>query len=339
MMETRILGKDLTVSAVGLGCMGFSHAYGAPTDEKETVCLLRRAFELGYTFFDTAEVYGTSDDPHINEALVGKALAPVRDQVVIATKFGLRFDFESGNVPVPLIPDSCPDTIRKSVEGSLKRLDTDHIDLYFQHRIDPDVEPETVAGVMADLIKEGRILHWGISEANEDYLRRANTVCPVTAVQNRYSMMARHYENLFPVLEELGVGLVAFSPMANGFLTGKYGKGQRFDPKTDYRAAMPQFTDEAVERNAALLKLLNGMAAEKNATPAQISMAWMLCKKPWIVPIPGTRKEGRMAENAGAAMVKLSADEVKALDKALDSMEMSDVFGGTSVSNGQKYGR
>lgn len=336
MMETRILGKDLTVSAVGLGCMGFSHAYGAPTDEKETVCLLRRAFELGYTFFDTAEVYGTSDDPHINEALVGKALAPVRDQVVISTKFGLRFDFESGKVPVPLIPDSRPDTIRKSVEGSLKRLDTDHIDLYFQHRIDPDVEPETVAGVMADLIKEGRILHWGISEANEDYLRRANTVCPVTAVQNRYSMMARHYENLFPVLEELGVGLVAFSPMANGFLTGKYGKGQHFDPKTDYRAAMPQFTDEAVERNAALLKLLNGMAAEKNATPAQISMAWMLCKKPWIVPIPGTRKEGRMAENAGAAMVKLSADEVKALDKALDSMEMSDVFGGTSVSNGQK---
>ena len=335
-METRILGKDLTVSAVGLGCMGFSHAYGAPTDEKETVRLLRRAFELGYTFFDTAEVYGTPEDPHINEMLVGKALDTMRDQVIIATKFGLRFDFESGKVPVPLIPDSRPDTIRKSVESSLKRLDTDHIDLYFQHRIDPDVEPETVAGVMADLIKEGKILHWGISEANEDYLRRANAVCPVTAVQNRYSMMARHYENLFPVLEELGVGLVAFSPMANGFLTGKYGKGQHFDPRTDYRAAMPQFTDEAVERNTALLKLLNGMAAEKNATPAQISMAWMLCKKPWIVPIPGTRKEERMAENAGSAMVRLSADEVNTLDKALDSMEMSDVFGGTSVSNGQK---
>ena len=330
-MQSRILGKDLTVSAVGLGCMGFSHAYGAPTDEKETIRLLRRALDLGYTFFDTAEVYGTPDDPHINEALVGKALAPVRDQVVIATKFGLRFDRESGKVPLPLIPDSRPETIRRSVEGSLRRLGTDHIDLYFQHRIDPAVEPEEVAGVMADLMKEGKITHWGISEANEDYLRRANAVCPVTAVQNRYSMMARKYESLFPVLEELDVGLVAFSPMANGFLTGQYGKGQHFDPATDYRAAMPQFTDEAVDQNAALLKLLNDMAAEKHATPAQISLAWMLCKRPWIVPIPGTRKETRMKENAGAADVALSPGEVKALDDALDTMEMSAVFGGTSL--------
>lgn len=331
-METRVLGKDLMVSAVGLGCMGFSHAYGAPTDEKETIRLLRRAFDLGYTFFDTAEVYGTPDDPHINEALVGKALAPVRDQVVITTKFGLRFDRESGKVPLPLIPDSRPETIRRSVEGSLRRLGTDHIDLYFQHRIDPAVEPEEVAGVMADLMKEGKITHWGISEANEDYLRRANAVCPVTAVQNRYSMMARKYESLFPVLEELGVGLVAFSPMANGFLTGRYGKGQHFNPATDYRAAMPQFTDEAVDQNAALLKLLNDMAVEKHATPAQISLAWMLCKRPWIVPIPGTRKEDRMTENAGAARIKLSSDEVDALDRALDSMKMSAVFGGTTVS-------
>ena len=331
-METRVLGKDLTVSAIGLGCMGFSHAYGAPTDEKETIRLLRRALDLGYTFFDTAEVYGTPDDPHINEALVGKALAPVRDQVVIATKFGLRFDRESGKVPLPLIPDSRPETIRRSVEGSLRRLGTDHIDLYFQHRIDPAVEPEEVAGVMADLMKEGKITHWGISEANEDYLRRANAVCPVTAVQNRYSMMARKYESLFPVLEELGVGLVAFSPMANGFLTGQYGKGQHFDPATDYRAAMPQFTDEAVDQNAALLKLLNDMAAEKHATPAQISLAWMLCKHPWIVPIPGTRKEQRMKENAGAADVKLTPDEVRALDDALDHMEMSAVFGGTPTT-------
>ena len=326
-METRVLGKDLMVSAVGLGCMGFSHAYGAPTDEKETIRLLRRAFDLGYTFFDTAEVYGTPDDPHINEALVGKALAPVRDQVVITTKFGLRFDRESGKVPLPLIPDSRPETIRRSVEGSLRRLGTDHIDLYFQHRIDPAVEPEEVAGVMADLMKEGKITHWGISEANEDYLRRANAVCPVTAVQNRYSMMARKYESLFPVLEELGVGLVAFSPMANGFLTGRYGKGQHFNPATDYRAAMPQFTDEAVDQNAALLKLLNDMAVEKHA-----SLAWMLCKRPWIVPIPGTRKEDRMTENAGAARIKLSSDEVDALDRALDSMKMSAVFGGTTVS-------
>ena len=330
-METRILGKNLKVSAVGLGCMGFSHAYGVPTDEKETVRLLRRAFELGYTFFDTAEVYGTSDDPHINEEIVGKALAPIRDQVIIATKFGLRFDFASGKVPVPLIPDSEPETIRRSVDGSLKRLHTDHIDLYFQHRIDPNVEPEAVADVMSDLIKEGKILHWGISEANEDYLRRANDVCPVTAVQNRYSMMARHYESLFPILEELGIGLVAFSPMANGFLTGKYGKGQRFDPKNDYRAVMPQFTDEAIEQNAELLKLLDTMAAEKNATPAQISLAWMLCKKPWIVPIPGTRKEERMAENAGATGVKLSAAEVRTIDDALEKMKMSAVFGGTPI--------
>lgn len=332
-MKTRVLGKDLRVSAIGLGCMGFSHAYGAPTGEKDTIRLLRRAFDLGYTFFDTAEVYGTPDDPHVNEVLVGKALAPVREQVVIATKFGLRFDFESGKVPVPLIPDSRPETIRRSVEGSLKRLGTDHIDLYFQHRIDPAVEPEEVALVMEDLIREGKITHWGISEANEDYLRRANAVCPVTAVENRYSMMARHYEGLFSVLEELSVGLVAFSPMANGFLTGKYGKGQTFDPKTDYRAAMPQFTDAAVEQNAALLKLLYDMATDKKATPAQISMAWMLCKKPWIVPIPGTRKEERMVENAGAAMIKLSSDEVDALDKDLDSMEMSAVFGGTPSSS------
>ncbi|MDY3989368.1 MAG: aldo/keto reductase [Massilioclostridium sp.] len=329
-MKTRIL-KNLTVSAVGLGCMGFSHAYGAPTDEKETIRLLRRAVDLGYTFFDTAEVYGTPDNPHINEELVGKALAPIRDKVVIATKFGLRFDFESGKVPIPLIPDSKPETIRQSVEGSLKRLNTDHIDLYFQHRIDPEVEPEEVAGVMADLIREGKITHWGISEANEDYLCRANTVCPVTAVQNRYSMMARHYESLFPVLEKLGVGLVSFSPMANGFLTGQYGKGEHFDPKTDYRAAMPQFMDEAVEQNTALLKLLRNMAAEKNATSAQISMAWMLCKKPWIVPIPGTRKEERMRENAGAAEVELSASEVQILDDALGKMEMSAVFGGTDL--------
>lgn len=335
-MDTRILGKDLAVSAVGLGCMGFSHAYGAPTEKDEAVRLIRQAAEMGYTFFDTAEVYGTPEDPHVNERLVGEALAPIRDKVVIASKFGLRFDFASGKVPVPLIPDSRPETIRHSVEGSLKRLGTDHIDLYFQHRIDPAVEPEEVAGVMAGLIREGKITHWGISEANEDYLRRANAVCPVTAVENRYSMMARQYESLFPVLEELGVGLAAFSPMANGFLTGRYGKGQHFDPRTDYRAAMPQFTDAAVEQNAALLSLLNDMAAQKKATPAQISMAWMLCKKPWIVPIPGTRKPERMAENAGAAGIRLTAREVQALDDALDQMEMSAVFGGTPIAKAKQ---
>lgn len=328
-MDKRILGEDLEVSAVGLGCMGFSHAYGAPTEDKEAVRLIRRAAEIGYTFFDTAEVYGTQEDPHINEELVGEALSGIRDEVVIATKFGLSFDTESGKIPYPLIPDSRPETIRRSVEGSLRRLKTDHIDLYFQHRIDPKVELEEVAGVMSDLIREGKITHWGISETNEEYLRRANAVCPVTAVQNRYSMMARGYESLFPALEELGIGLVAFSPMANGFLTGKYGKGTKFDPKYDYRASMPQFTDEAAERNRELLQLLSDLAKAKNATSAQISMAWMLCKKPWIVPIPGTRKEERMIENAGAADIKLTEREVKKLDEALDKIPMSGVFGVT----------
>lgn len=331
-MKQRILGKDLKVSALGYGCMGLSHAYGAPLDDRESVRLLRRAFELGYTMFDTAEVYGTPDDPHANERLVGEALAPVRGEAVIVSKFGLSFDMESGKVPYPLIPDSRPETIRRSVEGSLCRLRTDHIDLYFQHRPDPKVAPEEVAGVMAELIREGKITHWGISETDENYLRRAHAVCPVTAVENRYSMMARAHESLFPVLEELDVGFVAFSPMANGFLTARYGKGSHFDARYDYRAAMPQFTDEAAEKNRALIEMLERTAAEKNATPAQISLAWMLCKKPWIVPIPGTRSETRMEENAGAAVVALSAEEVRAIDAALDGMEMSEVFGGTQIS-------
>ena len=219
------------------------------------------------------------------------------------------------------------------MEGSLKRLKTDHIDLYFQHRIDPSVEPEAVAQVMAELIKEGKITHWGISEANEDYLRRAHAVCPVTAVENRYSMMARQHAALFPVLKELGVGFVAFSPMANGFLTGAYGRGQTFDAQTDYRAAMPQFTDEAVEKNAALLELLRDTAASHNATPAQISLAWMIDRPEHIVPIPGSRKPERMRENLAAGEVNLSAAEVAELDAALDGMEMSDVYGGTALKN------
>ena len=330
-MEKRILGNGLEVSAIGLGCMGFSHAYGAPTEHREAVRMIRSACNLGYTFFDTAEVYGTQEDPHANERLVGEALSDVRNHVQIAGKFGIRFDMESPEVNHPLIPDSRPEVIRASVEGSLKRLQTDHIDLYFQHRIDPLVEPETVAEVMKELIREGKILHWGISEASEAYLRRAHRVCPVTAVENRYSMMARQYETLFPALEELGVGLVAFSPMANGFLTGKYGKGAQFDRKLDYRSNMPQFTEEAIGQNRELLALLHRMAEEKEATPAQISMAWMLCKKPWIVPIPGTRKAERMKENAGAADIKLTAEEVKELDRSLEQMNMSEVFGGSRM--------
>lgn len=328
-MKQRMLGTDLKVSALGLGCMGFSHAYGAPTEREEAVRLIRQAVDMGYTFFDTAEVYGTAEDPHHNEELVGAALKECRERVVIATKFGIHFDMSSPAVNKPLVPDSRPEVIRASVEASLKRLGTDHIDLYYQHRGDPKVPVEEVAGVMADLIREGKITHWGLSEATEDTIRRAHAVCPVTAIQNRYSMMARWHENLFPVLEELGIGFVAFSPMANGFLTGAYGKDSKFDGKTDYRSAMPQFTAGAMEQNRELLALLHRLAEEKSATPAQISLAWMLCKKPCIVPIPGTRKIDRMRENASAADVLLTAAEVQSLDAALDGMEMSDVFGGT----------
>lgn len=329
-MQLRVLGTDLKVSALGLGCMGFSHAYGAPTNRIEAMRTLLRAVDMGYTFFDTAEVYGTPEDPHHNEELVGAALKG-RTDVVIATKFGIHFDQTSPAVNKPLVPDSRPETIRRSVEDSLRRLQRDHIDLYYQHRGDPNVPVEEVAGVMADLMKEGKITHWGLSEAAEDTVRRAHAVCPVTAIQNRYSMMARWHEDLFPVLEELRIGFVAFSPMANGLLTGAYGKDSRFDAKTDYRSAMPQFTAEAMDQNRPLLDLLRRLAEEKDATPAQISLAWMLCKKPWIVPIPGSRKIQRLEENAGAADVELTADEVRALDRELDAMEMSPVFGGSQI--------
>ena len=267
-MEQRVLGRDLKVSALGLGCMGFSHAYGAPTDRTEAIRLIQQAADMGYAFFDTAEVYGTADDPHHNEELVGAALRSRREQV---------------------------------------------------------------AGVMADLIREGKITHWGLSEAMEDTIRRAHAVCPVTAIQNRYSMMARWYESLFPVLEELGIGYVAFSPLANGLLSARYGKETKFEAGTDYRSVMPQFTPEGMEQNRALLELLHRLAEEKQATPAQISLAWMLRKKPYIVPIPGTRKLERMRENAGSADTVLTASEVQALDNALDTMEMSQVFGGTKI--------
>ena len=263
---------------------------------------------------------------------MGEALKDIRDQVQIVSKFGIRFDLTSQEVNKPLVPHARWEVIRTSVEGSLKWLQTDHIDLYFQHRMDPATEPETVAEVMAELIREGKILHWGVSEATEDYLRRARAVCPVTAVENRYSMMARHYERLFLVLEELGVGLVAFSPMANGLLTDAYGKDVQFDKKYDYRSSMPQFTPEAAEQNRELLTLLRTMAQQKNATPAQLSLAWMLCKKPWIVPIPGTRKPERLQENAGAADMMLSQQEVKTLDAILETIPMSAVYGGAKIA-------
>lgn len=327
-MKYRKIG-NLEVSAIGLGCMGMSHAYGPAADKQEMTELLSRAVAMGYTLFDTAEVYGTNDDPHHNERLIGEALLPYRNQIVLATKFGLRFD-TSKPVPYPLIPDSRPETIRKSVEGSLKRLKTDRIDLYYQHRLDPDVPIEDVAGVIADLMREGKILHWGLSEASEDSIRRAHAVCPLTAIENRYSMMARWHERLFPVLEELGIGFVAFSPLANGFLTDTVAKGTKFDTRTDYRASMPQFRD--YDANAELLALIRRFAEEKDATPAQVSLAWMLRKRPYIVPIPGTRKESRLRENAEASEVILSDEEFTEIDNALQHIPMSEVFGGSKIT-------
>ena len=332
-MKTRILGKDLEVSAVGLGCMGMSHAYGPASDKKEITELLSKAVDKGYTFFDTAEVYGTPENPHDNEELLGGALKPYRNRIVLASKCGIRFNEDSTEVNKPLIPDGRPETIKKSVEGSLKRLQTDHLDLYYIHRIDRNVPIEETAGAMKELIEAGKITHWGISEADEATLRKAHAVCPVTAVQNRYSMMYRDYEALFPVLEELQIGFVAFSPLANGFLSAKYNKDSRFDAGTDYRGVMPQFSPEGMDKNKEMIGYLTEMADRKNATPAQISLVWMLAKKPWIVPIPGTRKYGRLVENAQAADVGLTEQEVQDLDRMLDTVPMSDVFGGSRISD------
>lgn len=330
-MKSRILGNDLEVSSVGLGCMGMSHAYGSPADENEMCKLISNAVDMGYSFFDTAEIYGTPQDPHHNEKLLGKALKQYRNNVKIATKCGIKFDTTSDSVNHPLIPDARPSVIKKSVEGSLKRLNTDHIDLYYLHRIDPNVPIEEVALTMSDLIKEGKITHWGLSEATEDIIRKANSVCKVTAIQNRYSMMYRDYESLFPVLEELKIGFVAFSPLANGFLSGRYNEKSQFEKGTDYRSVMPQFTKEAVKENQDLLKLLNDLGEEKGATPTQISLAWMISKKPYIVPIPGTRKLDRLKENADSAKLELTESEVLAIDKALDNTKMSQVFGGSKI--------
>ena len=328
-MKKRKLGNsDLFVNPVGLGCMGFSHASGDPVDSETAVKTLRQAYEMGYDFFDTAEAYtGVFPDGTVsyNEELVGAALKDVRDKVVIATKMGVHH-----NEDLSLRLDSRPETIRKSVETSLKRLGTDYIDLYYQHRIDPNVEPETVAETMAQLIKEGKIRYWGISETTEEYLRRANAVCPVTAIENRYSMMARWHEKIFPVCEELNVAYVAFSPMANGFLTGKYNPNTKFEGKQDYRAGMPQYTEEGYEKAKALLAFLTELAAKKNATMGQLSLAWMINKKPYIVPIPGSRKPERLKENLEAGEIFLTKEEVAEIDAKLNTMEF-EVFGGHST--------
>ena len=324
-MKTRtraIAGRE--VAPVGLGCMGLSHAYGTAVEKSEAVNILRQAFDMGYNFFDTAECYtGLNADgtTSYNEEIVGEAIKPFRDKVFLATKCGVRHSDRG------LLVDSRPETIRRSVEGSLKRLGTDHIDLYYQHRIDPDVTPEEVAGIMADLIKQGKILSWGISETDEAYLRRAHAVCPVAAIQNRYSMIARWYEKtMFPVVEELSVAYVAFSPIANGFLSGKYDRNSQFE-QGDYRNFMPQYTDEGMEKGKNLLELLNTLAAKKNATPAQLSLAWMLGKKDYIIPIPGSRKVERLRENLGSANVELTPAEIADIDARLDGMDFL-VFGG-----------
>lgn len=328
-MEKRVLGKsNIEVSPLGMGCMGITHASGDPMPDDDAVNVIRQAHEMGYTFFDTAECYvGARSDGSLayNESVVGAALAPVRDEVVIATKFGVTHAPDK-----TIVTDSRPETIRAALEGSLRRLGTDRIDLYYQHRIDPRVEPETVAEVMADLIREGKILSWGISETTEDYLRRADAVCPVSAVQMRYSLMAHWNESLFPVLEELNVAFVAFSPMANGFLAGAYNHNTRFEGTQDYRDGMPQYTEEGERRAEPLTRLVRELAEAHRATPAQISLAWMLQKKPYIIPIPGSRKPERLRENLGAVDVELTGSEVARIDELLEGLDLM-VFGGHAV--------
>lgn len=314
-MKKRKLGNSgLEVSAIGFGCMGMSQSYPPFPEKGEAISLLRSAVELGVTFFDTAEVYG----PYTNEELVGEALEPYRDKVVIATKFG--YHIQNGKSAGL---DSCPETIRKAVEGSLKRLRTDHIDLLYQHRVDPNVPIEEVAETVGQLMKEGKVLYWGLSEAGAQTVRRANAVLPLAAVQSEYSMWYRKpEEGLFPALEELGVGFVAFSPLGKGFLTGRFNKDTRFD-STDFRSSIPRFKPENLEVNQDLLELIKDIAAKKNATTAQIALAWVLAQKPWIVPIPGTKKLERLKENLGAQDIEFSAQELAEINEALSKINIA----------------
>ena len=313
-MQKRKLGKSgLEVSAMGLGCMGMSHGYGPASDKKEMISLIHAAIDRGVTFFDTAEVYG----PYVNEELLGEALAPFKGKVVIATKFGIQM---AGNKQVL---DSSPEQIRKSVEGSLKRLKVDTIDLYYQHRVDPNVQIEEVARVLQELIKEGKVKHWGLSESGIETIRRAHAVQPVAAVQSEYSMMWRSPEKeLLPTLEELGIGFVPFSPLGKGFLTGKIDKKATFD-NSDFRSIVPRFKADNLEANQVLIELIEKVAARKDVTSAQIALAWVLAQKPWIVPIPGTRKLERLEENLGAAEIKLTQLELNDLNNALSKIEIS----------------
>jgi aryl-alcohol dehydrogenase-like predicted oxidoreductase len=311
-MQKRKLGKsNLEVSALGLGCMGMSFSYGPPKDKKEMTALLAAAVDRGITFFDTAEVYG----PFTNEELVGEALAPFRDRVAIATKFG--FDLGGGdNRPGAAGLNSRPDHIREAVEGSLKRLKVEVIDLLYQHRVDPNVPIEDVAGAVKGLIQQGKVKHFGLSEAGVQTIRRAHAVQPVTALQNEYSLWWRKPEaEVIPALEELGIGLVPYSPLGKGFLTGKIDENTTFD-STDFRNKVPRFAPEARKANQAVVDLLGTIAKQKEATPAQIALAWLLAQKPWIVPIPGTTKLSRLDENIGSVAIKLTADELREIDSA-----------------------
>jgi aryl-alcohol dehydrogenase-like predicted oxidoreductase len=309
-MQKRILGKSgLEVSAIGLGCMGMSFSYGPPKDKGEMIALLRGAVERGVTFFDTAEVYG----PFINEELVGEALAPVRDQVVIATKFGFAIGADPRSAPAL---NSRPDHIKAVADASLKRLRTDTIDLFYQHRVDPDVPIEDVAGAVGDLIRAGKVKHFGLSEAGAQTIRRAHAVQPVAALQSEYSLWWRPAEaEVIPTLEELGIGMVPYSPLGRGFLTGAINATTTF-AKDDFRSTLPRFAREAVKANLAVVELLAQIATEKQATPAQIALAWLLAQKPWIAPIPGTTKLNRLDENIAAASVNLTAGDLQRIEDA-----------------------
>ncbi|MCH2680738.1 aldo/keto reductase [Leclercia adecarboxylata] len=312
-MQQRQLGKNgLTVSALGFGCMGLSHGYGPATDKQQAIALIRAAVDKGVTFFDTAEIYG----PYLNEDVVGEALAPVRDQVVIATKFG--FDCEQPGQ----VLNSRPEHIRAAVEGSLKRLKTDVIDLYYQHRVDPDVPIEEVAGTIADLIAEGKVKHFGLSEAGVETIRRAHAIYPVSALQSEYSLWWREPEQaILPLLQELNIGFVPFSPLGKGFLTGTINAGTTFD-SSDFRNQVPRFSETARQANQQLVEVVQQLAAEQGATPAQVALAWLLAKAPWIVPIPGTTKMHRLEENLGAAGVTLSPAALNHINQTLANIDV-----------------
>ncbi len=312
-MEKRILGTNgLEVSALGLGCMGLTFGYGPATNEKEAVELIRKAYDLGVTFFDTAEAYSQGG----NETLLGKAVAPFRDKIVIATKFG----FTGGDAAKGV--DSRPERIRQVAENSLRYLNTDYIDLFYQHRVDPDVPMEDVAGTIQELIKEGKIRHWGLSEAGIESIRKAHAVQPVAALQSEYSLFYREPEKeIIPLLEELGIGFVPFSPLGKGFLTGAINETTQFD-KDDFRNIVPRFSEENRKANQALVYLVKSIATEKNATPAQIALAWLLAQKPWIAPIPGTTKLHRLQENLGAVNVQLTTEDLQKVESALQDIEI-----------------